>query len=316
MAVLQTATAVLLTDYMTVGLSIERFPLAMQDFEEGMGDRRQELVFIGIDMQRHSLCSVLDGCLLTETEMQQRNDQQQHRRPTFTDPFAEWPSLEQILDAGEEDDGISDDDTAGSKNNDEDAVGVRHRGDPAGPCGGLHQGDHDGQGLTAKGGPRGRGDWQQWRPGSLIVVKGGGAEVQGLLDALEPGAGVAVLVWHAEWCETCRTVLPALHRWARSPPCTALSWEFFLTYVDMILSRLSGDLMDVDRSPQIHGNLDLDLPVWISCRSASLESEQAEMSRLPVVAVPKGPPTLPHCSTHPRDYAVLVTACDEDLSHL
>ncbi|EIE20842.1 cobW-domain-containing protein, partial [Coccomyxa subellipsoidea C-169] len=40
----------------------------MKDFEEGVGDRRQELVFIGIDMQREELCATLNTCLLTDAE--------------------------------------------------------------------------------------------------------------------------------------------------------------------------------------------------------------------------------------------------------
>lgn len=66
-----------------------------------MGDRRQELVFIGIDMKREALCAALGKCLLTDAE------EQQHARQQLpcADPFADWPSLEQILDGGDEQDG-------------------------------------------------------------------------------------------------------------------------------------------------------------------------------------------------------------------
>ena len=37
-----------------------------------IGDRRQEIVFIGIDMDQSALESMLDSCLLTDHEMQVR----------------------------------------------------------------------------------------------------------------------------------------------------------------------------------------------------------------------------------------------------
>jgi hypothetical protein len=51
-------------------------------------------------------------------------------------------------------------------------------------------------------------------------VQRGGAQVQALLDTLQPDAGVAVLAWHADWCETCRTSIPALERCAHFPHCS------------------------------------------------------------------------------------------------
>jgi len=42
---------------------------SMDDWDPNFGDRRQELVFIGIDMDEAALRHRLDACLLTDTEM-------------------------------------------------------------------------------------------------------------------------------------------------------------------------------------------------------------------------------------------------------
>jgi G3E family GTPase len=52
--------------------------------ESEYGDRRQELVFIGIDMDRHQICAQLDAALLTDEEMALGWEQWQ----SFSNPFA------------------------------------------------------------------------------------------------------------------------------------------------------------------------------------------------------------------------------------
>ncbi|MFU8829512.1 MAG: zinc metallochaperone GTPase ZigA [Phycisphaerales bacterium] len=56
---------------------------------EPHGDRRQEVVLIGIDLEQHKLCALLDSCLLSDEEMQTGPE---HWR-TWPDRFMQVPEL-------------------------------------------------------------------------------------------------------------------------------------------------------------------------------------------------------------------------------
>lgn len=58
---------------------------------EPYGDRRQEIVFIGINMNEEDLRTRLDSCLLTDTEMKMG----EKKWKTLTDPFPEWKLSEE-----------------------------------------------------------------------------------------------------------------------------------------------------------------------------------------------------------------------------
>lgn len=55
-------------------------------FEGKHGDRRQELVLIGIDMDQEKLTAMLDACLLTDAEMKLGKGAWKK----FNDPFPAW----------------------------------------------------------------------------------------------------------------------------------------------------------------------------------------------------------------------------------
>jgi G3E family GTPase len=60
-----------------------------QDFEGSYGDRRQELVFIGLELDRTRIETLLDSCLLTDAEMAAGPEGWCH----FDDPIAELAAL-------------------------------------------------------------------------------------------------------------------------------------------------------------------------------------------------------------------------------
>ncbi|MDQ2070467.1 zinc metallochaperone GTPase ZigA [Natronospira bacteriovora] len=62
-----------------------------QQFEGPYGDRRQELVFIGIHMDEAAFRARVEQCLLTDEEMAMGPEAWQ----SFRDPFPEWRTLEE-----------------------------------------------------------------------------------------------------------------------------------------------------------------------------------------------------------------------------
>lgn len=58
----------------------------MSNWIDGIGDARQELVFIGMDMNESELCNRLDSALLTDAEMAEGPQKWRH----YSDPVEPW----------------------------------------------------------------------------------------------------------------------------------------------------------------------------------------------------------------------------------
>lgn len=66
----------------------------LADFAPAVGDRRQELVFIGVGLREGALRDALDGCLVTVGEMEAGFR-------GLLDPFEPWPDVGDMMDLGE-----------------------------------------------------------------------------------------------------------------------------------------------------------------------------------------------------------------------
>ena len=131
----------------------------LKDFVEPHGDRRQELVFIGIDMNKDALHKALEDCLLEDHELGSK---------PHDDPFSEWPALEDILDGGDEDG--DDHDHEHCTDHDQ-----HHHNDVA----------QETEDITIQ-------------LGTVVKITDGASEAQQILDSLYPDTTV-VIYWHAEW---------------------------------------------------------------------------------------------------------------------
>jgi G3E family GTPase len=64
----------------------EQVQEVLDDWDPRFGDRRQELVFIGVDMDQEALVAAIDGCVLTDGELAGNEADWAE----LTDPFATW----------------------------------------------------------------------------------------------------------------------------------------------------------------------------------------------------------------------------------
>jgi len=75
--------------------------MVLKDFEGALGDKRQEIVFMGSGMDQKAIRAALDACLLTDKEMALGPE----GWFDFEDPLDDWDVM-----SGEDDDDDDDDD--------------------------------------------------------------------------------------------------------------------------------------------------------------------------------------------------------------
>lgn len=225
---------------------------------------RQEIVLIGIQLDSQALHAALDGCLASDAELAAA------AAGRLPDPFNEWPTLEQILDAGDDD-----------EEGEEGAGDVAQGGQGSG---GLVRGLSDVAEAEEEGQDGGGAGWQ---PGSLHCVTYGAAELQECFDEAAaqlaqagPAAGGAspppalgVVSWHAAWCEPCAAADAELRALA---PRFAGSAAFFSLDVEASSANTAFALEKVMRKPDsrragepAHRRTQTGIAGWLAGRGAA-----------------------------------------------
>ena len=178
--------------------------------------RRQELVLIGVRLNGKALTAALDACLCSEAEMAAAAAGQ------LADPFLEWPSLQQILDAGDDE-----------EEEEEGDGGV----EGASRLSTVEEGEEEAAPV----------------PGSVHDVAYGAAELQEAFDASAARLAQAgsppvlgVVSWHAAWCEPCVSTAAALRQLAAAHPTAA----FFSLDVEGSAANTAFALEKVMRKPE------------------------------------------------------------------
>eukprot|EP00798_Chlamydomonas_sp_ICE-L_P032715 gene32715-3600_t len=168
------------------------------------GDRRQELVFIGIDVKLSPLGpapSTVDASTSNnEPKSLSESDRLRMAAPAVGplpyDPFRPWPSIED--DEGDED---AHDDVDGSTHSELQDIEEEEESEAQEPE------DVD------DGSP----DSPTWKPGTVVEISEGASELQALIDSL-PIPTVAVVDWFAPWAFQCRDNTAAYARLAAKHP--------------------------------------------------------------------------------------------------
>jgi G3E family GTPase len=118
--------------------------MVKKDFEPGVGDKRQELVFMGSGMDEKAVKAALDSCLLNDDEWKLGAEKWKE----FEDPLDEWDVMfDGDEDDDEEDDDaddlsdLDDDDESDDDDDDDENADIRYRG---------HAHNHHGHGHSHK----------------------------------------------------------------------------------------------------------------------------------------------------------------------